>query len=127
MSRTTIIARADGRASRRKHRHASARRLAQGATGLMQIIPGTWVSSYGLGVNPFDPHDNTIGACQLHHTAIIRSLTSSPFPPVRANDTSSASHAGAANPRHQLGRLWMPQSHQIDGSKTANFRTQGFQ
>ena len=33
----------------------------RGAMGLMQLMPGTWVQlsvRYGLGLDPFDPHDN---------------------------------------------------------------------
>ena len=33
----------------------------RGAMGLMQLMPGTWVElsvRYGLGLDPFDPHDN---------------------------------------------------------------------
>jgi Transglycosylase SLT domain len=41
----------------------------KGATGLMQIMPQTWAdlrSRYGLGVDPFDPHDNILaGAAYL--------------------------------------------------------------
>jgi hypothetical protein len=44
-------------------------RSAQGAMGLMQIMPGTWAElrlRYGLGANPYDPHDNiTAGAAYL--------------------------------------------------------------
>ncbi|MCQ9156824.1 lytic transglycosylase domain-containing protein [Acidomonas methanolica] len=40
-----------------------------GAMGLMQVMPGTWVSlrtSLGLGDDPFDPHDNILaGATYL--------------------------------------------------------------
>src|SRR5579883_671865 len=121
----------------------------KGAMGLMQIMPDTWSglrSRYGLGPNPFDPHDNIVAGAaylrELHDrygtagflaaynagpgryedhltsgrplpaetqayvaalapllrddgsmgnviTAIIRSWTSSPFFPVRANDASS--------------------------------------
>lgn len=35
----------------------------RGAMGLMQLMPGTWVElsvRYGLGVDPFDAHDNVI-------------------------------------------------------------------
>lgn len=35
----------------------------RGAMGLMQLMPGTWVDlsvRYGLGVDPFDAHDNII-------------------------------------------------------------------
>ena len=35
----------------------------RGAMGLMQLMPGTWVElsvRYGLGVDPFDAHDNII-------------------------------------------------------------------
>jgi hypothetical protein len=42
---------------------------AQGAMGLMQIMPGTWTElrlRYGLGADPYDPHDNiTAGAAYL--------------------------------------------------------------
>jgi hypothetical protein len=42
---------------------------AQGAMGLMQIMPGTWAElrlRYGLGSDPYDPHDNiTAGAAYL--------------------------------------------------------------
>ena len=42
---------------------------AQGAMGLMQIMPGTWAElrlRYGLGADPYDPHDNVIaGAAYL--------------------------------------------------------------
>jgi hypothetical protein len=42
---------------------------AQGAMGLMQIMPETWAElrlRYGLGTDPFDPHDNiTAGAAYL--------------------------------------------------------------
>jgi transglycosylase-like protein with SLT domain len=42
---------------------------AQGAMGLMQIMPGTWAElrlRYGLGADPYDPHDNiTAGAAHL--------------------------------------------------------------
>ena len=41
----------------------------KGAMGLMQIMPDTWSglrSRYGLGANPFDPHDNILaGAAYL--------------------------------------------------------------
>jgi len=41
----------------------------KGAMGLMQIMPDTWSglrSRYGLGPNPFDPHDNIVaGAAYL--------------------------------------------------------------
>lgn len=41
----------------------------KGAMGLMQIMPQTWAdlrSRYGLGVDPFDPHDNVLaGAAYL--------------------------------------------------------------
>ena len=44
---------------------ADARALSpKGAMGLMQIMPGTWASlraRYGLGDDPFDPHDNILG------------------------------------------------------------------
>jgi soluble lytic murein transglycosylase-like protein len=40
-----------------------------GALGLMQIMPGTWVElsvRYGLGIDPFDAHDNIMaGAAYL--------------------------------------------------------------
>lgn len=40
-----------------------------GAMGLMQLMPGTWLdlrARYGLGSDPFDPHDNTFaGAAYL--------------------------------------------------------------
>jgi hypothetical protein len=35
----------------------------RGAMGLMQLVPGTWVElsvRYGLGLEPFDPHDNIL-------------------------------------------------------------------
>ncbi|PDT65796.1 murein transglycosylase [Bradyrhizobium ottawaense] len=35
----------------------------RGALGLMQIMPQTWVElsvRYGLGIDPFDPHDNIV-------------------------------------------------------------------
>jgi hypothetical protein len=42
---------------------------AQGAMGLMQIMPGTWAElrlRHGLGADPYDPHDNiTAGAAYL--------------------------------------------------------------
>jgi hypothetical protein len=42
---------------------------AQGAMGLMQIMPGTWAElrqRFGLGADPYDPHDNiTAGAAYL--------------------------------------------------------------
>jgi soluble lytic murein transglycosylase-like protein len=41
-------------------RHANSSR---GAIGLMQLMPGTWVElsvRYGLGLDPFDAHDNII-------------------------------------------------------------------
>lgn len=41
----------------------------KGALGLMQIMPQTWVElsvHYGLGIDPFDPHDNiTAGTAYL--------------------------------------------------------------
>jgi soluble lytic murein transglycosylase-like protein len=41
----------------------------RGAMGLMQLMPGTWVelsARYGLGLDPFDPHDNMFaGAAYL--------------------------------------------------------------
>lgn len=44
-------------------------RSPKGAMGLMQIMPGTWSelrSRYGLGADPYDPHDNIIaGAAYL--------------------------------------------------------------
>ncbi len=44
----------------------------RGAMGLMQIMPDTWAqlrSRYGLGPDPFDPHDNIIAG-----TAYLREL-----------------------------------------------------
>ena len=45
----------------------------KGAVGLMQIMPGTWVElsvRYGLGIHPFDPHDNIMAGaaylCKMH-------------------------------------------------------------
>jgi hypothetical protein len=131
----------------------------KGAMGLMQIMPQTWAdlrSRYGLGPNPFDPHDNILAGAaylrELHDrygtvgflaaynagpgryedhlgsgrplpaetqayvaalapllredgsapgnviTAIIRSWTSSPLFPVRANDASSAGRASSHDP-----------------------------
>jgi len=127
----------------------------KGAMGLMQIMPDTWSglrSRYGLGPNPFDPHDNiAAGAAYLRElhdrygtagflaaynagpgryedhlasgrplraetqayvaalapllrddgsmgdviTAVIRSWTSSPLFPVRANDASSTGTASS--------------------------------
>lgn len=35
----------------------------RGAMGLLQLLPGTWVElsvRYGLGLDPFDPHDNIL-------------------------------------------------------------------
>ncbi|MBI5128871.1 MAG: lytic transglycosylase domain-containing protein [Rhodopseudomonas palustris] len=44
-------------------------RSAKGAIGLMQIMPTTWTglqARYGLGVDPYDPHDNIMaGAAYL--------------------------------------------------------------
>lgn len=43
-----------------------------GAMGLMQIMPDTWTelrARYGLGVSPFDPHDNIVAG-----TAYLREL-----------------------------------------------------
>lgn len=41
----------------------------RGAMGLMQLMPGTWVelsARHGLGLDPFDPHDNILaGAAYL--------------------------------------------------------------
>ena len=128
----------------------------KGAMGLMQIMPQTWAdlrSRYGLGANPFDPHDNILAGAaylrELHDrygaagflaaynagpgryedylasgrplpaetqayvaalapllredgsaprnfiTAIIRSWTSSPLFPVRANDGPSTRAASS--------------------------------
>lgn len=130
----------------------------KGAMGLMQIMPQTWAdlrSRYGLGANPFDPHDNILAGAaylrELHDrygaagflaaynagpgryedhlasgrplpvetqayvaalapllrddgsppgtfvAAIIRSWTSSPLFPVRANDASSAGAASSGD------------------------------
>ena len=47
-------------------------RSRKGATGLMQIMPGTWAelrARHGLGTNPYDPHDNILAG-----TAYIREL-----------------------------------------------------
>ena len=44
----------------------------KGAMGLMQIMPDTWAelrSRYGLGPDPYDPHDNIIAG-----TAYLREL-----------------------------------------------------
>ncbi len=135
----------------------------KGAMGLMQIMPDTWSglrSRYGLGADPFDPHDNILAGAaylrELHDrygelgflaaynagpgryedhlatgrplpaetrayvaaltpllhdggsapgniiAAIIRSWTSSPLFPARANDasgTGAALFGGAGKPR----------------------------
>jgi hypothetical protein len=138
----------------------------KGAMGLMQIMPDTWSglrSRYGLGANPFDPHDNIVAGAaylrELHDrygtagflaaynagpgryedhltsgrplpmetqayvaalapllrddgsmgnviTAIIRSWTSSPLFPVRANDASStgATSSGDLGKRRSVAR-----------------------
>ena len=68
-SRSTIAS----RYSSPKHRYGSAlqRRgyAPSGAVGLMQIMPETWSGlrfRYGLGADPFDPHDNIVaGAAYL--------------------------------------------------------------
>lgn len=44
----------------------------RGALGLMQIMPHTWVElsiRYGLGIDPFDPHDNIVAG-----TAYLREM-----------------------------------------------------
>ena len=130
----------------------------KGAMGLMQIMPQTWAdlrSRYGLGVDPFDPHDNILAGAaylrELHDrygsagflaaynagperyedhlasgrslpletqayvaalspllrddgpvagnvvAAVIRSWTSSPLFPVRANDASSTAAASSGD------------------------------
>ncbi len=136
----------------------------KGAMGLMQIMPDTWSglrSRYGLGPNPFDPHDNIVAGAaylrELHDrygtagflaaynagpgryedhlasgrplpaetqayvaalapllrddgsmgnviTAIIRSWTSSPLFPVRANDvsTTGATSSGDLGKRRSM-------------------------
>ncbi|HUJ46995.1 MAG TPA: lytic transglycosylase domain-containing protein [Rhizomicrobium sp.] len=138
----------------------------KGAMGLMQIMPDTWSglrSRYGLGPNPFDPHDNIVAGAaylrELHDrygtagflaaynagpgryedhltsgrplpaetqayvaalalllrdngsmgnviTAIIRSWTSSPLFPVRANDVSTrgATSSGDLGKRRSMVR-----------------------
>ena len=138
----------------------------KGAMGLMQIMPDTWSglrSRYGLGANPFDPHDNIVAGAaylrELHDrygtagflaaynagpgryedhltsgrplpaetqayvaalapllrddgsmgnviTAIIRSWTSSPLFPVRANDvsTTGATSSGDVGKRRSMVR-----------------------
>jgi len=138
----------------------------KGAMGLMQIMPDTWSglrSRYGLGPNPFDPHDNIVAGAaylrELHDrygtagflaaynagpgryedhltsgrplpaetqayvaalapllrddgsmgnviTAIIRSWTSSPLFPVRANDvsTTGATSSGDVGKRRSMVR-----------------------
>ena len=138
----------------------------KGAMGLMQIMPDTWSglrSRYGLGPNPFDPHDNIVAGAaylrELHDrygtagflaaynagpgryedhlasghplpaetqayvaalapllrddgsmgnviTAIIRSWTSSPLFPVRANDvsTTGATSSGDLGKRRSVVR-----------------------
>src|SRR5258708_23584372 len=44
-------------------------RSSKGAMGLMQIMPKTWAdlrARYGLGADPFDPHDNILdGAASI--------------------------------------------------------------
>ncbi|HVA40424.1 MAG TPA: lytic transglycosylase domain-containing protein [Candidatus Binataceae bacterium] len=139
----------------------------KGAMGLMQIMPGTWStlrSRYGLGADPFDPHDNILAGAaylrELHDrygaagflaaynagpgryedhlasgrplpletqayvaalapllredgpapgnviTAIIRTWTSSPLFPVRANDasTTGATSSGDLGKRRSVAR-----------------------
>jgi hypothetical protein len=47
-------------------------RSSKGAMGLMQIMPETWAelrARYGLGADPFDPHDNSLAG-----SAYIREL-----------------------------------------------------
>jgi hypothetical protein len=47
-------------------------RSSKGAVGLMQIMPKTWTelrARYGLGADPFDPHDNILAGA-----AYIREL-----------------------------------------------------
>ena len=47
-------------------------RSPKGAMGLMQIMPETWAelrSRYGLGNDPYDPHDNILAG-----TAYLREL-----------------------------------------------------
>ena len=47
-------------------------RSSKGAMGLMQIMPGTWTdlrARYGLGADPYDPHDNILAGA-----AYIREL-----------------------------------------------------
>ena len=139
----------------------------KGAIGLMQIMPDTWSGlrlRYGLGADPFDPHDNILAGAaylrELHDrygaagflaaynagpgryedhlasgrplpletqayvaalapllredgpapgnviTAIIRTWTSSPLFPVRANDasTTGATSSGDLGKRRSVAR-----------------------
>ncbi len=56
----------------RTHVHGQPIVSNKGAMGLMQVMPGTWSylrDAYGLGNDPFDPHDNVIAG-----TAYLREM-----------------------------------------------------
>lgn len=61
--------------TRGEERWARQAMSSKGAPGLMQIMPGTWVepsARYGVGLDPFDPHDNILAGTAYRREMLDR-------------------------------------------------------
>ncbi|WP_183231786.1 lytic transglycosylase domain-containing protein [Bradyrhizobium sp. SBR1B] len=89
-------------------------RSPKGATGLMQIMPATWVElreRYNLGNDPYDPHDNILAG-----TAYLRELLDRYGSP----GVFAAYNAGPARYEEHLGGGFLPEETRAYVAKLAN-------
>ncbi len=72
-----------------------------GAMGLMQLMPKTWQEmrrAYGLGTDPYDPHDNVLAGTAVLHTLYLQYGYPTMFAAYNDGPGMMAAHAALNQP-----------------------------
>ena len=97
----------------------------RGAMGLMQLMPGTWVElsvRYGLGLDPFDAHDNIIAGAAYLKGCTIASERQDSLQPITRVRRGTNSTSRQADRFHRKPRLTLRRSRHCSMTSIANAR-----